>query len=168
MKTNRRRSASLPGISLVETIVSVGVLSVVVPVVLAAILRAGDTGRSARAETRAMAIADYCMVEIRAARDDRSGYFDPIERGRDFPAGGGFMGLAFGRDGSVVGELDSAQFQEGLTELNGEEVFYVASVSGEVDDDRGYDLVTVRVAVEYPSTFAAEKRSQAVFHTRLP
>lgn len=168
MRATFRRPFVLPGISLVETIVSVGVLAVVIPMVLAAILTAGESGRSARAETRAPAIADYCMVEIRAAREGRSSYFENIELGQDFPKGGGFMGLAFGRDGGVVGKLSPAQFEEGITELNGEDVFYVAEVSGEVDDSRGFNLITVRVAIGHPATLASERRSEAVFHTKLP
>jgi len=169
MKSFPSRPSFASGISLVETIVSVGVLAIVIPLALAAMLKASSTGASARAETRAPSIADYCMVEVRAAREGVSDYFEPIERGTDFGGGSNFFGLAFGRDGSVIGEIDKAEFEKGVKKIGEDQVFFLANVSGELDTEtREVDLVTVTVDVEYPASRPADKRSQVSFHTKLP
>ncbi|MGB6221316.1 type IV pilus modification PilV family protein [Haloferula sp.] len=169
MKKRSSHRLHASGISLVETIVSMGVLAVVIPLVLAAILKAGVTGSSARAETRAPAIADFCMVELRAAREGTSEYFPKVEAGAAFGSSGSFMGLGFGRDGAVLGDVTRAQFDEGLAEIGNEQVYYVARISGNVDTtSREVDLVTVTVDVEYPATKSSDKRSKASFHTKLP
>lgn len=169
MKVTRRQSRFASGISLVETIVSVGVLAVVIPLALAAMLKASGTGASARAETRATAIADFCMMELRAARKENSEYFSPVKAGEDFGSAGNFMGLGFSRDGAVIGKLTQAQYDEGLTKLGDDRVFFLARISGELDTmTREVDLVTVTVSVEYPAVKSAAKRSQVNFHTKLP
>ena len=168
MKVFRRPSFSASGISLVETIVSVGVLAVVIPLALAAMLRASGTGASARAETRATAIADFCMVELRAARNEQSQYFPPVKAGAAFGSAGNFMGLGFSRDGAVIGALSQAQYEQGVKTIGDEPVYYLAKVSGVLDSSREVELVTVRVDVEYPPTKVASKRSQVSFYTKLP
>lgn len=169
MKRNRHRGHFAAGISLVETIVSIGVLAVVIPLALAAMLKASGSGALARAETRAPAIAEYCMVELRAARDGVSNYFAPIEVGTSFGEGGKFMALGFGRDGAVLGKVSQTEFDKGLTKLGGEQVFYLAKLSGKLDTTtREVDLVVVAVDVEYPASRASEERSRVSFHTKLP
>lgn len=169
MKKRHGHRLRASGISLVETIVSMGVLAVVIPLVLAAILKAGVTGSSARAETRAPAIADFCMLELRAAREGTSEYFPKIEVGQDFGNGGSFVGLGFGRDGAVLGDVSQAQFDGGLAELEDEPIYYVARISGNVDTtSQDLDLVTITVDVEYPATKSSDKRSKVSFHTKLP
>ena len=169
MNVLRHRSLSAAGISLVETVVSVGVLAVVIPLGLAAMVKASNSGVSARGETRAPTIADYCMLEVRAARKGESGFFDRIEKGADFGNDDDFLALAFGRDGAVIGEIGEVEFAEGVTKIGDDGVFFLARVSGELDTEtREVDLVTVTVDVEYPASQPAGKRSQASFHTKLP
>ncbi|MEP4078618.1 hypothetical protein [Haloferula sp.] len=169
MKRVRRQIRWAAGISLVETIVSVGVLAVVIPLAFAAMLKASDTGASGRAETRAPAIADFCMVELRAAREGDAIYFAPIKKGTDFGNGADFMGLGFGRDGSVIGEVSESEYETGVEMIGGKRVFFLAKVSGKLDTEtREVDLVTVTVSVEYPATKSATRRSKANFHTKLP
>ena len=169
MKLARRHSFRLPGISLVETIVSVGVLAVVIPLALAAMLKASGIGASARADTRAPAIADFCMVELRAAREGNSNYFPKIDAGKDFGSGGSFLSLGFERDGSVIGEISQAQYSDGLSNLDDKKVHFIAKISGRLDTEtREVDLVTVEVEVEYPASRDEDKRSVTSFHTKLP
>ena len=169
MKAVRRQSRWASGISLVETIVSIGVLAVVIPLALAAMLKANGTGASARAETRATAIADFCMVELRAARNENSEYFAPVKAGENFGSAGKFMGLGFGRDGAVLGKVTQAQYDKGLAKIGDEPIFFLAKLTGKLDTTtREVDLVTVTVSVEYPATKAANKRSQINFYTKLP
>jgi hypothetical protein len=169
MRTSPKNRGSIVGISLVETIVSIGVLSVVIPLALAAMLKASNSGASARAETRAPSIADYCMVELRAARDGDSKFFDPIMPRTNFGGSGEFMCLGFGRDGAVLGEVSEADYQKGLFKIEDEQVYYLAKLSGKLDaSPRELDLVTVTVDVEYPATKPEDKRSSASFYTKLP
>lgn len=150
--------------SLIEVVVAVGVLAVAVPLGLAAMAKAGMSGVAARAETRAPAMAERCLLELREARRGRSEFFPPLAAGVGFPADGEVLALVFAADGRVIGAVGAADYESGLAELDGRTVDYVAAISG----DRRDGAVTVEVAVEYPVVRRAADRSAIEFHTRLP
>lgn len=168
MVKGRPRSAA--GVSLVETMVAVGVLAVVVPLSLAAMLKAGEVGRSARAETRAPAIAEQCRAEVEAAMRGRSAHFPQLAAGEPFPPEGQVMALAVGRDGAVLGSLPRAAYDRGIERLEGKDVSYLAVVSGVRSDSEwaGEPAVVLTVSVEHPAALKRLQRSKLGFHTRLP
>lgn len=163
-----RRSSYLRqrGVSLVETMVAMGVLAVVIPLALAAMLKASEVGGSARAETRAPAMAEQCLMELEAARQGRSAYFEKIADGDSFPESGQVMGLAFSREGAVLGRINRVDYDDGLKQLGDEPVFYLARFSG-IQEDQA-NLMTVTVAIEYPAVKRANQRTRISFHTKLP
>lgn len=153
------------GVSLVETVVAMGVLAIAVPLALAAMSKAGTVGSSARAETRAPAIAERCLLEVKAARRGESEVLPVLQPAVSFPGGGEVLVLGFSREGRLLGEVDAESFESGVRdELDGETVNYVASISGRFDNPG----VTLTVRVEHPAVQKRGKRSGVSFHTKLP
>ena len=163
MKTSLPSRFRRRGASLVEAVVAVAVLAVAIPLALAAMGKAGDSSSSARAETRAPVIASFIRSELEAARQDGSEIYGKLIAGQSFPTGGR-KALAFGRDGAYLGEISSAQYDKGLSRLNDQEVFFIASAKG-VTKPRGV-LVTVRI--EHPAVRKTAQRSVVELHTLLP
>ena len=125
------------GISLVETIVSVGVLAIVAPLALAAMMRAGGTGFAARAETRAPAMIEACLDEIGLARIAASGHLDPIAPGQPF-GGGTPLCLAFDRAGRLIGKVDGDAYDQGAPSVGGADA---TSIRDPDDQGRGEPVI---------------------------
>lgn len=152
------------GVSLLETVIAVAVIAVAVPLALAAVGRAGVTGAAARAETRAPGVAEWCRVELEAARRGRSGVLPPIAGDVALPAGGEALALAFDREGSLLGRVSAEDYEQGVDRIQDDSVAYVASLSGRAEP--GGVVVTVRV--EYPAARPVGRRDAVSFHTILP
>lgn len=159
------------GATLVEAVISVGVLAVAVPLVLGAIAEAGKSGSSAQAETRSAWIVPACMEEIRAVRDGKPKYFTRVPVGQPFPPAGDVWALAFSPDGRPVGRLDRTQYERGTRELDGNPVRFIA-VLGAAEKPQartvGTPMLHARIAIEYPSSAPANRRGTIDFHTRIP
>lgn len=148
-----------------ETVVAVGVLAVAVPLAFAAMTKASAVGSTARAETRAPAIAERCLLEVKAARRGESELLPALQPATSFPEPGQILALGFSRDGRVLGVVEKADFEAGLREqLEGESVSYLAGISGEFLNGE----VTLTVSVEHPAVQKASSRSSVEFHTKLP
>ncbi len=106
----RRRSRLPAGVSLLEAVIAVGVMAVAVPLALSAIGSAGILGVSARAETRAPGIADWCRIELEAARRGESQVLPMIIADEAFPGGDQVLALAFDREGALLGGVESDDF----------------------------------------------------------
>lgn len=157
------------GISLVETIVSVGVLAIVAPLALAAMMRAGGTGFAARAETRAPAMIEACLDEIGLARIAASGHLDPIAPGQPF-GGGTPLCLAFDRAGRLIGKVDGDAYDQGAPSVGGADATYLASLRGEevTAPDARPPLLRLTIGIEHPAAAPRRKRTRIEFLTQLP
>ncbi|BCX48510.1 hypothetical protein HAHE_24180 [Haloferula helveola] len=162
--TQRRPTSRPSGVSLLETVIAIGVLAIVIPLALAAMGKAGDTGGTARAESRAPAIAEWCLMELEAARKGESPVLDEIEADQAFPSAGQVIALAFDREGELISDLNGAEYEDGINKLEGERIFYIATLSGRPEDTG----VTITVKVEHPAVLPAERRDSVAFHTILP
>ncbi len=161
---SRRHFLPPSGVSLLETVIAVGVIAVAVPLALSAIGGAGVAGVSARAETRAPGIAEWCRIELEAARRGESEELPAITADQAFPAGGEVLALGFDREGGLLGRIESDDYQQGVERIGEADVFYIASLSGRPDDSG----VVVTVDIEYPAVRPAERRDSVAFHTILP
>lgn len=157
------------GVSLVEAMVSIGVLAVVAPLALAALLRANEGGSSARAETRAPLIVETSMSELDMARKGAAEYLPAMLPGEEFGKTD-LLCLAFGGDGKLLGRVDGGQYDSGLEELATREAYYLATLQGSEEEDReGFPtMLTVKVTIEYPAIAPSERRRKMDFHTKLP
>lgn len=163
MNPSVRHSRTLaPGVSLVETMVAVGVLAVMIPVALAAIQQAGAVGHVAGAQSRAPSIADHCLLELEAALCGASELLPAGGGDGTWPTGG--VVLAFDQTGHCLGRVDEASYEAGMSSRSGDRPVFLARVG----TDRDPTGLAVAVSVEHPAVRAARLRERFVFHTRLP
>jgi hypothetical protein len=165
MKATAPQRAQRRGVSLVETLVSVGVLAVAAPLAIAALVRGGESASAARLESRAPAIVEHCLAELAAAREARSDLLPPLPPGQPFGLGEPLC-LAFRHDGALLGRVDPADYESGVT---GDARFLVR-LQGETAPVRpGFPaLLQIRLQLEHPAAAPRDRRRASPFHTRLP
>jgi hypothetical protein len=157
------------GISLVETMVSIGVLAVVAPLAIAALLRGGEGGAVARAETRAPVIVESCLGEIKTARDGISKNLPALTPGQAFGSNE-VLCLAYRSDGVLLGPVEGASYDSGIVKVAEQDAAYLARLEGTLDTGRpGFPpLLKVKVTIEHPAAAGSQKRRRMEFLTKLP
>lgn len=157
------------GVSLVETMVSIGVLAVVAPLAIAALLKGGEGGTAARAETRAPVIVESCLGEIKTARDGVSKHLPALTPGQAFGSGE-VMCLAYRRDGVLLGAVSGSSYEAGIGKVAEQDVAFLARLEGTLDTERpGFPpLLKVKVTIEHPAVAGSMKRRRMEFLTKLP
>jgi len=169
MKRSLPKRGLLRGVSLVETMVAIGVLAVVGPLAVAALMKSGEGGSTARAETRSPAIVERCLSELKAARDTNSEFLPKLQPGENFGMGS-MVCLAFSADGTLLGPVSEGLYSKGSGKIDNKDAAYFAVLEGELRDQRpGYPpLLTVHIKVEHPAIAPKEKRTRMEFYTQLP
>lgn len=170
MRTSATPSTASRGVTLVESVIAVGVLAIAIPLVFGSIAESGKSGMASQAETRSTWIIPVCMEEIRASRDGKPEYFTSTTVGEAFPPGGQVWAIAFAPDGSPVGKLDAGAYSSGTRLLNGKAVLYIATMKSESETTAtgSTPMLNVRITMEYPAAAPAGKRQTLDFHTRVP
>ena len=158
------------GFSLIESIVSVGVLALAIPLVLGALVESGDSGTAAAAETRASWIVPACLNELQAAADGKSLLIPATPLGEGFPTDGRIYGIAFTAGGQALGPIDESAYASGLKKINGQDVRYLSRIEGEVLPAKpgSAPMRSVLVTLEYPAAAPAGKRARLEFYTKTP
>ena len=158
------------GATLIEAVISIGVLAVAIPMVFGTLAESGKTGMSSRAETRAAWIIPACMDEIRASREGRPQYLTATSSGQSFPPAGDVWALAFAEDGRPIGRLSKAAYEKGSKQLEGKTIRYIATLASTQDTVKaGFPpMLRVNLTIEYPAAAGVEKRRKLEFHTRMP
>jgi type II secretory pathway pseudopilin PulG len=158
------------GFSLIEVIVSVGVLALAIPLVLAAMLESGNSSASAAAETRSGWIVPTCLDELNAAAHGSSKLVPNTPFGTAFPPAGQVYGIAFDVGGQSIGAVDKTGYDEGVKRLNDKDVRYIAQIEGELLTEKtGFaPLRSIHISIEYPAAAAATKRTKLDFYTQMP
>jgi hypothetical protein len=169
MKLPLPRRGFRRGVSLVETMVSIGVLAVVAPLAIAALLRGGESGTAARAETRAPAMVESCLQEIQIAREGDSKYLPALTPGQAFGSGE-VLCLAFRRDGVLLGSVAGSAYENGTLRVEEQDAAFLARLEGTLDTERpGFPpLLKVKVTIEHPAVAGSIKRRRMEFLTKLP
>lgn len=158
-----------------ETVISVGVLAVAVPLTLAAIGESGKSGQASAAETRAPWIAAATFGELRAASEGRSPWFTAGADGRVTPPADAIWALGFSRSGAVLEMLSEENYTSGILKSGDDEVRFIARVHpAEASAATNTNTTSVttaipamRVTVEYPSAAPANRRKSVDFHAHL-
>ena len=152
------------GFTLMEVVISVGILAVVVPVVLAMLVAGGESSRIASDETQAALIARSVVQEIRAARDGEGRILKETLAWPDFPAKGDRLVFGVDRDGAIVGQLGADVYMTGERDV---EVKYLVSATGDRHRSDGLPdsevLSKVAVSIETPPAAKTEDRRKFVF-----
>lgn len=170
MRTSPTPARNSRGVTLVESVIAIGVLAVAIPLVFGAIAESGKSGMSAQAETRAIWIVPVCMEEVRASRSGTPEYFTKTKVGEAIPPAGQVWALGFSADGNPVGKLDAGAYEQGSREIDGQPLLYIASIHSEPDQTStgSTPMLTVRISIEYPAAAPVSKRQSLHFHTRIP
>ena len=170
MKTMPPHQSCCRGVTLIESVIAIGVLAVAIPMVFGALAESGKSGMASQAETRSTWIIPVCMDEIRSSREGRPQYFTATVTGQAFPPAGEVWALAFSADGKPVGRLDKSLYQSGAREINGKVIRYITSMSATVENPQTgtTPMLRVDVSLEYPASVKSEKREKLDFHTRIP
>lgn len=169
MKRSLPKRGLLRGVSLVETMVAIGVLAVVGPLAVAALLKSSEGGSTARAETRSAAIVESCLSELKAARDTNSEFLPKLQPGENFGTDA-MLCLAFSGDGTLLGSINEGTYTKGSGKVDSKDAVYLAVLEGELKGQRpGYPpLLTVHIKIEHPAIVPKEKRTRMEFYTQLP
>jgi hypothetical protein len=169
MKSASSKPGLQRGVSLVEAMVSIGVLAVAAPLALAALLRAGEGTGASRAETRAPLIVENCMSELEMARKGTAEHLPAMLPGEEFGKSD-VLCLAFGSDGGLLGKIDGGGYDAGAESVANKDAYYLATLQGVEDEERtGFPpMLRVKVTIEYPSTAPSERRRKMEFFTKLP
>lgn len=161
--------------TLIEAMISIGVLAVALPLVYGAMGEAGKSGAVAEAETRSAWIIPVCLREVRASREGRSEYFPETAEGEEFPGSGEEWVLAFAADGSLVGKVGESDFENGVREVEGEDVRYLVTMSAEAEDPEAAGvsagvepMLRLEFVIEYPAAAPEEQRRSLEFLTKIP
>lgn len=165
--------ASIPvrnqGASLIEAVIAMGVLAVAIPLVFGALAKSGRSGLDAEAETRSTWIVPICMDEIRASRAAKSQFFAATLVAQPFPPSGEVWALAFSQDGKVIGKIPKDIYNQGLKQLNGQEIRYVATLNATAGTPvaGALPMLTTKISLEYPSASPVAKRQKLDFYSRI-
>ncbi|WP_035607786.1 hypothetical protein [Haloferula sp. BvORR071] len=157
------------GASLVEIMVSIGVLAVVAPLALATLLQAGEGGSTSRAETRSPLIVENCLSELSLARQGLSANLPALQAGREFGKDQ-VICLAFGGDGKLLGKIEGLGYDTGTGKVKDEDAAFLVRLSGVEDKSRSDfpSMLTVKVSIERPAIAASKNRRVMDFYTKLP
>ena len=157
------------GASLVEVMVSIGVLAIVAPLALAAMLQAGEGGNTSRAETRAPLIVENCLAELDMARKGLSQHLPTLQPGQEFGSGE-VLCLAFGADGKLLGRVEGSGYDGGMDRIGLDDASFLVRLTGTEDKSRADfpTMLTVKVAIERPAIAPASRRRAMTFYTKLP
>lgn len=168
--TEPQRNQAKRGFSLIEAIVSVGILALAIPLVLGALVESGNSGTAAAAETRSGWIVPACLDELKAASEGKSSLIPSTPLGTAFPAAGQVYGIAFDASGESLGAVDKAGYESGVKRVANEDVRYIAIMEGEVLTAKAGSapMRSIRVSIEYPAAAPAAKRAKLDFFTKTP
>lgn len=149
---------------MMEVVISVGVLAVAVPVIMAMMVAGSRSSRVATDETQAALIARTVMQEVRAARDGRGRLVDGTLAWPEFPSGGGRLVFSVNGDGELLERLGEGEYETGLRDS---EARYLVGASGVPHRREGAPdgevLSRVTVSVETPPVAKAEDRRKFEF-----
>lgn len=147
-----------------EVVISVAIIGIVIPVVMAMTVAGGRSSAEAVDETRAMFLVRSVMEEIELARRG-SGQFIEGELGwPEFPDGGGRLVLLADRGGALLEAAEGPDYEQGVSLP---EAAYVVSVRGVFhplpDRPENRDLSKVEITVETPARADSDNRRKMRF-----
>lgn len=167
MKNSSVKISSRSGSTLVESSIAMGLLAVAVPLVFGSMAEAGKSGASAEAETRSVWVIPACLDEIKNSRAGKPQYFAATETGQAFPPENEIWALAFSTEGSCMGKISIAQYENGIKEFNGKRISHLAKINAKMSQEIN-GMLELCITLEYPAIAPAGKRRTLDFHSQIP
>ena len=157
------------GSTLIEAVIALGVLAVAIPLIFGVFAESGKNSISAEAETCSNWIVPLCMAEIDASRAGKSRFFPATITQEIFPSSDDVWALGFSAEGQLIHKLDRSDYIYGLTHLNGQSVYYIASLSTtKIEEASIVSMLRLKIYLEYPANAPAKQRQTIVFYTKIP
>jgi hypothetical protein len=144
------------GFSLLEVVVSLGVLAVAIPLALAGIAGSANADLASRADSLAGSMVAVCLKEWSEAKGAKE------EIGGD--ESGEVWSMGFAATGESCGTVEAKDYRSGCRKAG---VIYLVRVEETPAEDVS-PAREVRVSVEFPAAAPEAKRQRLEFFTRLP
>ena len=116
------------GFTIMEIVISVGLLALVIPLVIALTAASGQASRSASDDTKAAFVARSVLQEIAEARSGSGQLIEGELDWPEFPVEGDRYVFAVDIDGVLVGQLSTREYESGSRDSK---VAYLVSARGE-------------------------------------
>ena len=147
-----------------EVVISVGILGLVIPLVLALTVVAGQSGRWASDDTKATFLARTILEEVANARAGEGELIENTLPWPDFPVAGDRLLFTADRNGRLLESISAAGYETGVKERG---VVYLVSVRGQKEVLKHLPQVEtlsrVEVSVESPAAAARKNRRSKKF-----
>ncbi|MFT4176886.1 MAG: hypothetical protein QM627_09540 [Luteolibacter sp.] len=160
------------GFTLMEAVISLGVLAVALPVVLGAMASGGKVADESVTLSRSLWMVPVCLREVDEANDGVSRWFGMEESGTSdekavFPEIGDWGALAFAPDGRVLREVKQADYAEGLRAVKGTRGAVIVRIDRmEASESRsGMSGSVLRIRIESPAVASVAHRMKRDFYT---
>lgn len=162
-----RRAVWGRGLTLMETVVALGIVALTVPVLVGAMATAVESRRRAEDDTRAAWMTQRVLGELRQAwSGGKSVFGDKAPAYPAFPGADGVILMAFDQNGEFVRLASKSEYDKGIRERG---VGYLLTVEGSAHRPAGLTLKEplskVRIVVEAPAQGMPAKRTKLAFTT---
>lgn len=159
-----------PGTALAETIISVGLLALAVPVVMSALGESGKSSLHSAAESYSGTMISLSLAELRASRRGHSSEFPATSIGQKIPPQGEIWVLGFSSSGCLLGRVSMDHYQGGVPSRHADPAvaYLVRCTASPPLSHETSGLLETRLTLEYPATTPAANRHTLDFFTLLP
>ena len=152
------------GFTLTESVISLGVLGLIIPLILGLLVAGGETSQRASNETKAVFMARTIMQEVEAAREGRGELISGVLSWPSFPVDGGRLVFTANQDGLLLSNVATSDYETGV---NLPSVSYLVSVRGVEEGipslGDAETISKVEVTVEAPAAAVSGNRKRETF-----
>jgi len=151
------------GMTLMETVISLAIIGVIIPIILSATAGSLKSNRQSEADTRASILAAEFRDDLRLGWKGEGRYFDKPLAYPAFGGDGAIEAYCFRADGSFHGRITDIQYQNGLRN-----VAYIVRVKGEdyaTEGPKPWAVSRVTITVETPAIAPKHRRESEEFVT---
>ncbi|NNC87436.1 MAG: type II secretion system protein [Akkermansiaceae bacterium] len=146
-----RHASSSGGFSLMEVVISVAIVGIVIPTVMALMVTGGRGSSEAADETRAILMVRSVLEELDRAREGKGEMLEGVLSWPDFPQGAERFVFTADRSGKLLAEAEAETYATGSREL---EVAFLVTLKGErhllESVPAANDLSKVEITIETP------------------
>ena len=152
------------GFSLMEVVISVAVIAIIIPIVMALTVAGGEGSSEAADETRSILIVQSVLQEIERASNGQGLVYEGTIGWPDFPEEGEIMAFTVDRAGGLRAVMNAEEFATGTRDL---ETAFIVSAAGQLHEPPGItaagNLSKVEITVGTPPGAPESQRRKMRF-----